>query len=238
MEITDVTDDYGVLAVTGPRSRELLAGLTDADLGNADFPWLSAREIEIAGIPTRALRVSYVGELGWELHHPMARMEALYDAIMAAGEDYGARDFGLYAMNALRMEKAYKAWGLELTTELTPIEGGLDRFVDMDSRFIGRDAVAERARKGVESRLVYLSVDAADADAHGNEPVHAGGRVVGLTTSGAYGYTVGRSIAFAFVESDLAAPGTELEIAILGRRCGARVLAEPLYDPGSERLKS
>ena len=238
LEITDVTDDYGVLAVTGPRSRELLAGLTDADLGNADFPWLSAREIEIAGIPTRALRVSYVGELGWELHHPMARMEALYDAIMAAGEDYGARDFGLYAMNALRMEKAYKAWGLELTTELTPIEGGLDRFVDMDSRFIGRDAVAERARKGVESRLVYLSVDAADADAHGNEPVHAGGRVVGLTTSGAYGYTVGRSIAFAFVEPDLAAPGTELEIAILGRRCGARVLAEPLYDPGSERLKS
>ena len=238
VEITDVTDDYGVLVVTGPRSRELLAGLTDADLGNAAFPWLSAREIEVSGVPTRALRVSYVGELGWELHHPMTRMEALYDAIMVAGEEYGAVDFGLYAVNSLRMEKAYKAWGLELTTELTPIEGDLERFVDMESRFIGKDAVAERAREGVDTRLVYLSVDAVDADAHGNEPVYADGRVVGLTTSGAYGYTVGRSIAFAFVEPDLAAPGTELEIAILGRRCGARVLAEPLYDPGNERLKA
>ena len=125
-----------------------------------------------------------------------------------------------------------------MTTELTPIEGGLERFVDMESRFIGKDAVAERASEGVDTRLVYLSVDTVDADAHGNEPVYADGRVVGLTTSGAYGYTVGRSTAFAFVEPDLAAPGTELEIAILGRRCGARVLAEPLYDPGNERLKA
>ncbi|MCY4547339.1 MAG: FAD-dependent oxidoreductase [Defluviicoccus sp.] len=238
VEIADVTDDYGVLAVAGPRSRELLAGLTGADLGNSAFPWLSAREIEVAGVPVRALRVSYVGELGWELHLPMSRMDALYDAVMAAGEAWGVRDFGLYAMNALRMEKGYKAWGLELTTELTPIEGGLDRFVDFDSPFIGRDAVAGRAREGVDTRLVYLSVDATDADAHGNEPVYADGRLVGLTTSGAYGYTVGRSIAFAFVEPDLAAPGTELEVAILGRRCRARVHAEPLYDPGSERLKS
>ena len=238
VEVTDVTDDYGVLAVAGPRSRALLAGLTDADLGNAAFPWLSAREIEVAGVPTRALRVSYVGELGWELHHPIDRMGALYDAIMDAGEEYGARDFGLYAMNSLRMEKAYKAWGLELTTELTPIEGGLGRFVDMDSPFIGREAVSDRAREGVESRLVYMFVDAEDADAHGNEPVYANGRQVGLTTSGAYGYAAGRSLAFAFVEPDLAAPGTELEVAILGRRLGATVLAEPVYDPGNERLKA
>ncbi len=236
--ITDVTDDYGVLAVAGPRSRDLLAKLTEADLGNAAFPWLSAREIEVAGVPARALRVSYVGELGWELHHPMDRMEALYDAIMEAGEAYGARDFGLYAMNSLRMEKAYRAWGLELTTELTPIEGGLDRFVDMDSPFIGREAVSDRARKGVHPRLVYVSVDAEDADAHGNEPVYGDGRLVGLTTSGAWGYAVGRSLAFAFVEPDLAAPGTELEVAILGRRRGATVLAEPVYDPGNERLKA
>ena len=236
--IADVTDDYGALAVTGPRSRELLAKLTDADLGNDAFPWLSAREIEVAGVPLRALRVSYVGELGWELHHPMDRMESLYDAVMAAGEEFGVANFGLYAMNSMRMEKGYKAWGLELTTELTPIEGGLDRFVDMDSPFIGREAVVERERKGVDTRLVYLSLDAVDADAHGNEPVYAGERVVGLTTSGAYGYAVEQSIAFAFVEPDLAGPGTELEVAILGRRCAARVLEQPLYDPANRRLRA
>ena len=236
--IADVTDDYGALTVTGPRSRELLAKLTDADLGNDAFPWLSAREIEVAGIPLRALRVSYVGELGWELHHPMDRMESLYDAVIAAGEEFGIANFGLYAMNSMRMEKGYKAWGLELTTELTPIEGGLDRFVDMDSPFIGREAVADRAREGVDTRLVYLSVDAVDADAHGNEPVYAGERVVGLTTSGAYGYAVERSIAFAFVEPDLAAPGTELDVAILGRRCAAKVLDQPLYDPANRRLRA
>ena len=236
--IADVTDDYGVLVVTGPRSRELLVKLTDADLGNDSFPWLSAREIEVAGIPVRALRVSYVGELGWELHHPMDRMEALYDAVMAAGGEFGVANFGLYAVNSLRMEKAYKGWGSELTTELTPIEGGLDRFVDMDSPFIGREAVVERTRKGVDTRLVYLSVDAVDADAHGNEPVYAGDRVVGLTTSGAYGYAVEQSIAFAFVEPDLAGPGTELEVAILGRRCAARVLEQPLYDPANRRLRA
>ena len=236
--IADVTDDYGVLVVTGPRSRELLAKLTDADLGNDAFPWLSAREIEVSGIPVRALRVSYVGELGWELHHPMERMEALYDAVMAAGGEFGVANFGLYAVNSLRMEKGYKGWGSELTTELTPIEGGLDRFVDMDSPFIGREAVVERTRKGVDTRLVYLSVDAVDADAHGNEPVYAGERVVGLTTSGAYGYAVEQSIAFAFVEPDLAGPGTELEVAILGRRCAARVLEQPLYDPANRRLRA
>ena len=236
--IADVTDDYGALTVTGPRSRELLAKLTDADLGNDAFPWLSAREIEVAGIPLRALRVSYVGELGWELHHPMDRMESLYDAVMAVGEEFGIANFGLYAMNSMRMEKGYKAWGLELTTELTPIEGGLDRFVDMDSPFIGREAVADRAREGVDTRLVYLSVDAEDADAHGNEPVYAGERVVGLTTSGAYGYAVERSIAFAFVEPDFAAPGTELDVAILGRRCAAKVLDQPLYDPANRRLRA
>ena len=236
--ITDVTDDYGVLLVTGPLSRELLCKLTDAELDNEVFPWLSAREIEVAQILTRALRVSYVGELGWELHHPMAQMEALYDAIMAVGDEYGIANFGLYAVNSLRMEKAYKAWGLELTTELTPVEGELDRFVDMDGPFIGKDAVAKRARDNISTRLVYLSVDAVDADAHGNEPVYANGRVVGLTTSGAYGYAMEQSIAFAFVDPDQAEPGTELEVAILGHRCRAWVLNEPLYDPRNQRLRA
>ena len=207
--------------VSGPRSREVLTKLADADLGNEAFPWLRGREIEVAGIPTRALRVSYVGELGWELHHPRAHMEALYDAVVAAGEEYGIADFGLYAVNSMRLEKAYKAWGEELTTEITPIEAGLERFVKLDRPFIGKDAVDERRRNHIDTRLVYLAVDAEDADAHGNEPVYAGRRVVGLTTSGAYGHTVRQSIALACVEPDRAAPGAELEIDLLGRRHGA-----------------
>lgn len=239
VDITDVTEDYGTLLVTGPRSRKLLAELTDTDLSSAAFPWLSGREIEVAGVQVRAIRVSYVGELGWELHHSMSDMDTLYGALMNAGEAYGVANFGLYAMDALRMEKAYRAWGLELTTELTLIEAGMERFVDFDSPFIGKDAVVERTRNGnAESRLVYLSVDAVDADAHGNEPVYADERVIGLTTSGAYGHAVGKSIAFAFVEPEFAAPDTNLEISILGRRCTAQVVADPLYDPRNERLRA
>ena len=238
VDITDVTEDYGTLLVTGPRSRELLSELTDADLSSAAFPWLSGREIDVAGVPVRALRVSYVGELGWELHHSMSNMNTIYDALMSSGEAFGVADFGLYAMDALRMEKAYRAWGLELTTELTLIEAGMDRFVDFDSPFIGKEAVSERSRNNTESQLVYLSVDAVDADAHGNEPVYAGDRLIGLTTSGGYGHAVGQSIAFAFVEPEFATPNTDLEISILGHRCAAQVVADPLYDPRNERLRA
>ena len=235
--VKDVTDDYGVLVLAGPRSREVLSKLTDVDLGNEAFPWLSAREIEVSGIPTWALRVSYVGELGWELHHPMAHMEALYDALMDAGGEYGIADFGSYAANSLRMEKAYRAWGQELDTEISPIEAGLERFVKLDKPFIGKDAIAQRTRQNIDTRLVYLTVNAEDADAHGNEPVFANGRFVGLTTGGAYGHVVRQSIAFAYVEPDKAVSGTELEVEILGRRCAAKVLDEALYDPQNLRLR-
>ena len=238
VDISDVTEDYGTLLVTGPRSRELLEEITDANLSTSEFPWLSGREIEVAGVPVRALRVSYVGELGWEIHHSMSDMSTVYEALMTAGKAYGIADFGLYAMDALRMEKAYRAWGLELTTELTLIEAGMERFVDFDSPFIGKDAVVKRTADNTESRLVYLIVDADDADAHGNEPVYANERMVGLTTSGAYGHAVERSIAFAFVEPQFAAPDTKLEISILGRRRTAQVVADPLYDPQNERLRA
>ena len=221
-----------------PFVRLFKANLTDADLGNEAFPWLSAREIEVAGVPTRALRVSYVGELGWELHHPPDRMEALYDAVIAAGAEYGIADFGVYAVNALRMEKAYKAWGLELTTEITPIEAGLERFLKVEPPYMGKSAVEARAGEELDTRLIYLAVDAEDADAHGNEPVCAEGRVVGLTTSGGYGHSVGQSLAFAYVEPAHAAPATELEVSILGRGRRARVLDRAIYDPGNERLRA
>ncbi len=237
--IANVTDDYGVLVLSGPRAREVMGKLTGAGLGNNAFPWLTGREIKVAGVPTRALRISYVGELGWELHHPMAEMEPLYDAIMAAGDEFGIANFGLYAMNSLRIEKGYRGWGAELTNEITMIEADMARFVSFKKGdFVGREALLKRKEEGVGLLLVYLAVDAADADALGNETVIAGDRVVGMTTSGAYGHAVGQSIAFAYVEPAYAAPGTGLEVTILGDARPARVLAEPLYDPENARLRA
>ncbi|MFQ6023896.1 MAG: FAD-dependent oxidoreductase, partial [Acidiferrobacterales bacterium] len=221
--ITNITADYGCLVLAGPRSRDVLSKLTNADLGNEAFPWLRGKEIDVAGVPTRALRVSYVGELGWELHHPMNQMEKLYDALMEAGKEYGIANFGLYAVNAMRMEKGYKAWGSELTTEITPIEAGLERFVRVDKDFIGRDVVLARQNNGVDLKLVYVTVDTDDADPLGNEPVYDGERIIGITTSGAYGHTVKQTVAFAYVESNYAEPGSQFDIGILGDRRRATV---------------
>ena len=249
--IADVTDATAILAVTGPRARDVLATCTDADLSSKAFPWLTAREVHVAGVPVTALRVSYVGELGWELHHPIDRMPELYDALVAAGEAHGMVHFGSYAMNVMRIEKAYKAWGGELTTEITPIEAGLDRFVDLDTPgrdFLGRDAtLARRATAGpdltgLDMLLVYCEVDATDSDCRGNEPTYDpasdGTTAMGITTGGAWGHTVGRSLAFAYVDPAFRAPGSTFEIALFGERHTATVLAAAAHDPSNERLRA
>jgi dimethylglycine dehydrogenase len=234
-----VTDDYGVLVLAGPRSRDVLGKLTNADLGNAAFPWLTAQAIDVAGIPTRALRISYVGELGWELHHPVHRMLELYEALVEAGREYRIADFGTYAVNSMRMEKAYKAWGAELTTEVGLMEADMERFGDLaKGDFVGRAALARCKESGIDLKLVYCEVEALDADAMGNEPVYRDDRIIGITTSGAYGHAVGRSLAFAYVEPAYAAPGSELEILLLGERRPARVLPAPAYDPVNARPRA
>ena len=235
--VTDVTNQRGILAVTGPRSRELLSRLTDADLSTDGFPWLTGQEIEVAGVPCLALRVSYVGELGWELHHPLEEMTTLYSAIGEAGEGLGLIDFGSYAMNVMRIEKAYKAHGFELTTEITPVEADIERFVNYKKDFLGKAATLDRRGTDLTMVCVYGEVDAADADCRGNEPVHANGTMIGLTTSGAYGYSVGKSLFFAYVHPDYRSPGSEFEIQLMGDRRLARVLAAPAWDPRSERLR-
>jgi dimethylglycine dehydrogenase len=238
VSVTNVTDKYGVLVLTGPQSRDVLASLTDAGLENQDgFTWMTAREITVAGVPVRALRVSYVGELGWELHHPMSEIKTLYDGLLDAGRDHGIRPFGTYALNALRMEKAYKAWGTELTTEISLVEADMLRFARKGGGYIGAEVVEQKQRDGVDIRLVYCRVDADDADAMGNEPVYDGDQVIGITTSGAYGHSVGQSLAFAYVNTGYDVAGTSFEIEILGKRCKATVLAEAAWDPQNERLK-
>mgnify|MGYP001374798088 FL=1 len=237
--VRNVTDDYGVLVITGPRSRDVLSGLTDAGLTNDDgFTWMSAREISVAGIDVRALRVSYVGELGWELHCPMDRITDLDDALMQAGKDHGIRRFGTYAMNSLRLEKAYKGWGSELTTEISLVESDMLRFARKSGGYIGAEVVEQKTRDGVPIHLVYCEVEAIDADPMGNEPVLDGENIVGVTTSGGYGHCVQKSLAFAYVNTGFETPGTTFDIRILGEHRRATVLSEAVWDCENERLKS
>jgi dimethylglycine dehydrogenase len=236
VEITNVTMDRGVLVLSGPRARDVLSKLTDADLSNEGFRWLSGQDITIAGLPVRALRVSYVGEGGWELHPTMADLAALYDAVWAAGQDFGIANYGLYAVNTMRMEKSYKAWGSELTNELTMIEAGMDRFIQFKKDdFVGKQATLDAPDR---FRIVYGEVDAADVDVRGAEPCLVDGKSIGLTTSGGYGHRVGKSLFFACVPFDHAAPGSRFAIQLQGELREARVLEHPAYDPDNARMKA
>ncbi len=236
--INNVTADWTTLIVAGPRTRDVLAGLTSASLSSADFPWLTAQEITVAGRSVRALRVNYVGELGWELHVRMADAVAVYEAVWAAGEKFGIADFGLYAMNSLRIEKSYAGLGAELTNEITPVEANMLRFVKLDHDFRGRAAVERVQAAGAITHLVTVRVDAVDYDIRGGEPVFAGDRIVGVTTSGGYGHATGLSLGFAYVDSGFDVNGTKLEIMLLGDRRAAEVIPASVYDPSNERLRA
>ena len=237
VDVVNVTDRRGVLVLAGPRARDILSRLTDAPLDTPSFRWLSGKEIGVAGKPVRALRVNYVGELGWELHPALEDMEALYDAIQEAGAESGLADFGLYAVNSLRMEKAYRSWGAELTNEVTMIDAAMERFIRFGKGdFVGRQATLEQEARTLQ--LIYFEVEAHDADVRGGEALFDGERCAGVTTSGAYGHAVEKSLGFGYVHPRLALPGGELEVELLGKRCRARILGEPAYDPANRRLRA
>ena len=234
VSITRVTEDFGVLGLMGPKSRIVLADLTDSDLGPT-FPWLSVREIEVAGISVRALRVSYVGELGWELHAKAADLPALFDAVETAGQPHGLGFFGSYAMNAMRMEKGYRAWGADFTTERTPAESGAGIMIKMDHDFIGKDALVQRMDSEDRWEMVLLNMDTTDVDPYYAHGVYQGSRVVGIVTSAAYGHRTGKTLALAYLRDRTAREG--LRVEVLGQMRGAEVLDHPPYDPGNKRMK-
>ena len=238
VNIKNVTQTYGVLVLVGPQSRSVLSQLTNADLSNEHFPWLKGKEISINGIPVRALRINYLGELGWELHHPMNQMEKLYKGLMDSGNQYNITNFGTYAVNSLRIEKAYKGWGSELTGEITLVEADMYRFFNLDKKnnFIGAKALKEKLEKGIKIKIVYLEINVDDADAMGNEPVFYQNKIVGIVTSGGFGFRVNKSLAFAYVESNLAEVGREFDIQIQGQKRKAIVLQDMAYDPDNKRL--
>lgn len=233
VKMINLSSDWGMLAMSGPASRRILSELTDIDLSNKAFPWLSGQQITVANIPCYALRVSFVGELGWELHAPLEHMGLLYDALFKAGIPHGLTDIGSYAFNGMRMEKAYRASG-ELTTDVGPLDVGLDRFVVSQGRdFIGRDALISH---DPEWELFYCELHADDIDIHGGEPVLLRGKPVGLTTSGGYGYTVGKSLGWLFVRKGT--PKVGLQVQILNKAYDATVLEDPAFDPENLRSRS
>ena len=243
VEVVNRTEHLGVLGLAGPEARNLLGRLTDADLDDDAFPWFSARTVRVGGVEARALRLSYVGELGWELHVAMADLPALHEALCAAGEPVGLGPFGAYAMNSMRLEKGYRAWGVDLTTERTPLESGLGRLVRTAGReFTGRAALLERAASPDAWRMVLLEIEPeGNADPFYTHTVWSGEQPAGIVTSGAPGHRTGTVLALAYLRPGAGTRGNAvdgpLEVSILGRRCTARVLAEPPYDPDDARLR-
>jgi len=239
VRIDKVTTQRGVLVLAGPRSREVLAKVADIDVSNKAFPWLTARRLSIKAAGVIAMRVNFVGELGYELHHPIEMQNAIFDALMAAGAPFSIKPFGIRAMDSLRLEKSYKLIGRELSIEYAALESSLERFVDLDKGpFLGRDALIAWKDKGFENKLVTLDVQGVtDADARGSEPVMRNGAMIGRTTSGGYGWRVGKSLALAMVKPEFSNVGDEVDVRILGEMRRAIVIPDSRYDPKNAALR-
>ena len=240
VQMVNLTNAKGVLVVAGPNSRILMQRVSDANFENNAFPWLSARDITVGQAMLTALRVNYVGELGWELHHEIEYQNHIFDALMVAGEDLGLKPFGIRAMDSLRYEKSYRMVGTELSIEYSAYESGLDRFVYPDKGdFIGRNALLAWRDKGFSNTFVTMEVHGTtDADALGNNPIYGGDDLVGRATGGNYGFRIGKSLALGMVRPELAAVGTELRMNILGTDHEVTIIPESPYDPKNEKLRA
>jgi len=241
VRLQKVTTQYGVLVLAGPRARDVLQKLTDTDLSNANFPWLTGQFISVGPAQATAMRVNFVGELGWELHHPIEMQNTIFDLVMAAGAEFDIKPFGIRAMDSMRLEKSYRLIPRELSIEYAALESGLDRFVRLDKNtdFIGRDALAAWKERGFKWQFVTMEVHGiTDVDPRGSEPIYQDGVMVGRATSGGYGWRIGKTLALAMVPPEMAAVGTTFEIKILGEMYKATIIPESPFDPDNERLRA
>jgi len=240
VHLNDVTTQYGVLVLAGPDSRKVLEKLADADVSNPAFPWLTMQDIPIGFCHSvRALRVNFVGSLGWELHHPIEYQAHLYDALMAAGREYDIGLVGMRAMDSMRLEKSYRLWGTDLNAENSVLEAGLNRFVRLNKgAFTGRDALVRQQADGVPNTYCTIEIDAADADSFGNEPVFMDGQVVGRGTAGGYGHHVKKSLMLGYVKTGFAEVGRECQVRLMGELRPARIVPESPYDPENAALRA
>jgi dimethylglycine dehydrogenase len=237
-----LTTRLGVLVIAGPNARKLLQKLTATDLSNEAFPWLSGREINVGHVSTHCLRVNFVGELGYEFHHPIEQQNTLFDLLMEAGREFDIRPYGIKAMSSLSIEKSYRLVPRELSIEYNAFESGLDRFVHPNKgQFIGRDALVAAREKGLGWNFVTMEVDGITAnhsDTRGSEPLYAKGKMIGRATNGGFGWRCNKSLALAMVKPEHAGLGTEIEIKILGEKFKARIIPESPYDTENEKLRA
>ena len=239
VSIVDRTSAYAGLGLWGPKARAILQSLTAADVSNQDFPYFTARPLKIGSVPAYALRLSYVGELGWEIYCPVEYGLHLWDLLWNAGQAHGLIAFGGAAFNTLRLEKGYRLWGADIHTEYHPYEAGLGWAVRLQKGdFLGRDALAHLKTQTLRRQLCCLTLDEPQAVALGKEPIMSNGQTLGYVTSAGYGYSVGKFILYGYLPLEHAAPGSRVEVAYFDRRYGATVTAEPLFDPRQSRVKA
>jgi len=239
VRIDNLSESWLGFSLSGPRSREILARLTRADVDNTALPFLGVAAMDVGVTQAIVARVSLTGELGYEINVPAVQQRALWNALLEAGADFGIKPIGMRAQDSLRLEKGYGVWSLEFAQSYTPAMAGLDRFIAFDKgEFIGRQAALEERARGPTQRLVLLAVDSPDADVTGFEPVLHDGKVIGFVTSGAYGHHVRQSLALAYVDAAIAARPVPLEVDVIGEARAATILAEPPYDPRGARLRS
>ncbi len=239
VQIEDVTSQYACIGLWGPRARDILRRVTTSDVSNAAFPYMTAQTLAVGEVPVLAVRVTYVGELGWEFYCPMEYGQRLWDVLWEAGQADGVVAAGYRAMDSLRLEKGYRYWSADISPDYTPYEAGLGFAVKLaKGNFIGRDALVKQKQEGIQQQLCCLTLADPTAIALGNEPVRRNDRVVGWITSGGYGYSVGKSIAYAYLPRAHTAIGTVLDVELFGERIGAVVEREPLWDPKGERIRA
>ena len=236
----DLTNSKGVLVLAGPKSRELMKLVSKDNFENENFPWLTSQIVNIGNYPVLAMRVNFVGELGWELHHPIEYQNQIFDILFQHGSKLNLKPFGIRAMDSLRIEKSYRLPGRELSIEYAALESGLNRFVSENKGdFIGRDGLAEWKSKGLSYGFVTLEVhNVKDADALGNNPIYLDGKVIGRATSGGYGHRIKKSLVLAMINPSLIKTGLKVKIDILGTKYDASIINESPYDPSNEKLRA
>jgi dimethylglycine dehydrogenase len=234
----DLTYKQGCFIIAGPKARDLLAKVAYGDVSDEALAFSTSKALYIGRVKCRVNRMNYVGELGYEIFHPIESQIAVFNKLMEAGTEFELKMFGMYAMDSMRLEKGYLAWKSEMNVHHTPLETNVAWTVKWDKDFIGKQALEKVKADGVKLQLVCLEVAAEDSDPWGYNPIFKGDQAVGMTSSGGYGHRVDKSIALGYVPPDFADPGTKMEVEVLGTKLPAEVVAMPMYDPENKRMRS
>ena len=238
VRMEDLTYKMGCFIIAGPQARDLLAKVAYSDVSDAAFAVGTSREFFVGRIKCRVNRLNYVGELGYEIFHPIESQIPLFKTLIEAGAEFDLKMFGMYAMESMRLEKGYLAWKSEMNVHHTPLETNIAWTVKWDKDFIGKQSLEKVKAAGAPQKLACMVIEAEDADSWGYNPIFKDDAQVGMTSSGGYGHRVGKSIALGYVTAELAEPGTSLEVEVLGKKLPAEVVAMPLYDPENKRIRA